>query len=382
MKIMKRISLIICLGILFSIGAFSAMAPAKFHIKGTIDKSFDGQLAILSLKIDGQTAIPTDTAVISQGQFSFEGNAYPVYLSSLAIEDKYGTRTCPELELVLEPGILSVSLSKDQSFVEGTPLNGIYREYQDSMKYFKTQIAQIEPQWENEVVIFPGTELERLYYTQGEYMINFAKRNYTNPLGKALFMRNLEIALIPMGLYISMSKKTVDELFAFVDDETRTHPRFITYKKVMEKARAASSLSGKKIGNFSFSTPSGKSKPIKAFIGKKEYVFLEFWVSWCGSCLSSIPKLKEIYAAHADKLEIVSISLDTDPASWRDALKAQKMPWPQLSASGGFDSDIAKAFGVKNIPFGLLVDKQGLVIAKISTTVVLESFFEQLTPKH
>lgn len=379
---MKKIILSICLGIIFSGEIFSSVPEGKFRIEGTIDPSFDGQLAILSLKNDYQTVIALDTSVIARGRFSFEGEEFLPNLSSLRIENKKGVQTRPELDLLLESGTISVSFSADKPYLAGTALNDAFREYQDSMTYFQAQIAKIEPEWGNEVIIFPGTKLEKLYYLQGEYMMNFTERNFTNPLGKALLMRNLEAGLIPTGLYISTSKKGVDELFAFVDGTTRKHPRFISYRKMMEKAKAASSMiSDLKIENFSFSTPGGKTQSLAGFIGKKEYVFLELWASWCGSCLASVPKLKEIYDTYADRLEIVSISLDTDRTSWLQALKTQQMPWPQLRDPKGFDGEMPKALGVENIPFGLLVDKKGMVIAKIHMPLVLKSFFVQSTSK-
>lgn len=37
-------------------------------------------------------------------------------------------------------------------------------EYLDSIRFYRAEIAKIEPKWENEIVIIPDTELERLYY--------------------------------------------------------------------------------------------------------------------------------------------------------------------------------------------------------------------------
>ena len=111
-------------------------------------------------------------------------------------EDKYGIKTRPELDLLLESGTISVSFDKDQPCMEGSPLNNIFMEYSHSTSFYRAEIAKIEPKWENEIVIIPDTELERLYYAQGEFMMNFTKQNFSNPLGKALFMKNLDIGII------------------------------------------------------------------------------------------------------------------------------------------------------------------------------------------
>jgi thiol-disulfide isomerase/thioredoxin len=52
----------------------------------------------------------------------------------------------------------------------------------------------------------------------------------------------------------------------------------------------------------------GKFKPVTEFAKGKVYV-VEFWATWCGPCVSSMPHLAEIQKSFADKgVQIVSIS--------------------------------------------------------------------------
>ena len=71
-----------------------------------------------------------------------------------------------------------------------------------------------------------------------------------------------------------------------------------------------------------------------------------------------------------DKIDIVSMSLDTNQKSWTNAMNKQNMPWQQIVDLKGYDSEIAKSFELKDkgIPFGLLLDKQGIIVRIISTT--------------
>ena len=333
-------------------------------------------MAILSIKDDYQKTTRSDTSIINTGNFSFAGNEYLDNLSSIIIEDKYGIKTRPELDLLLESGTISVSFDKDQPCMEGSPLNNIFMEYLDSTSFYRAEIAKIEPKWENEIVIIPDTELERLYYAQGEFMMNFTKQNFSNPLGKALFMKNLDIGIISTSLYLAVCEKKLDEIVDFVDNETRLHPRFTSLYSTMQKVKAAPVLIGMKVENFSLLTPKGNTVQLSEYLGKKDFVFLEFWASWCGPCLATIPKLKELYTEYSDNLEIVSISMDTKQASWTNALNQQNMPWPQFADLNGFESDIAKAFKIKGIPFGLLIDKQGFVVANIRGALALKLFLQ------
>lgn len=373
---MRKFIIIFCLGVIFSSESFSSLNNGKFRINGTISKSFDGQMAILSIKDDYQKTTRSDTSIINTGNFSFAGNEYLDNLSSIIIEDKYGIKTRPELDLLLESGTISVSFDKDQPCMEGTPLNNIFMEYLDSTSFYRAEIAKIEPKWENEIVIIPDTELERLYYAQGEFMMNFTKQNFSNPLGKALFMKNLDIGIISTSLYLAVCEKKLDEIVDFVDNETRLHPRFTSLYSTMQKVKAAPVLIGMKVENFSLLTPKGNTVQLSEYLGKKDFVFLEFWASWCGPCLATIPKIKELYTEYSDNLEIISISMDTKQASWTNALNQQNMPWPQFADLNGFESDIAKTFKIKGIPFGLLIDKQGFVVANIRGALALKLFLQ------
>ena len=100
---------------------------------------------------------------------------------------------------------------------------------------------------------------------------------------------------------------------------------------------------------------------------KGRYILLEFWASWCKPCRQEIPNIVEAYKSlKSSRFEIVGISMDTDRASWLDAVKNDGMHWVQLSDLKGIDNanPTAVAYSVSGVPVNYLINPEGKIVAK------------------
>ncbi len=99
---------------------------------------------------------------------------------------------------------------------------------------------------------------------------------------------------------------------------------------------------------------------------KGQVVLIDFWATWCGPCVQELPYLKTAYGRHhSEGFEIIGVSLDDGGRSaFRTFLERQDINWPQIHEGLGFDSSIARAFGVSSIPRSLLLDRDGVVLAR------------------
>ena len=116
----------------------------------------------------------------------------------------------------------------------------------------------------------------------------------------------------------------------------------------------------------------GNDVLLSDFFGKP--IVVNFWASWCGPCMQEMPHMVQLYQLyHTKGLGILGVSLDTDAEKWKNAVKQTGASWTQISELKK-NSEIAQMFGIEAIPFTLIVDKKGNVLAGGLTGTELEDF--------
>ena len=111
---------------------------------------------------------------------------------------------------------------------------------------------------------------------------------------------------------------------------------------------------------------------------KNEFVLVDFWASWCGPCIASFPKLKELYASYSNYgFEIVSISIDDDHDAWAEASEQYELPWINLGELKSHSGEVATSFGVIGIPKTYVLDNNSKIIEKDLSTSQLEDWLAE-----
>lgn len=109
-----------------------------------------------------------------------------------------------------------------------------------------------------------------------------------------------------------------------------------------------------------------EGKPFSLSETKGKVVLVEFWASWCMYCIGEIPYLRKNYDLyHGQGLEIIGVNMDTELDKGKQFVEQQAFPWanvhPSDLAALGFEAEFAQRLGISQIPFSILVDRDGNV---------------------
>ena len=148
----------------------------------------------------------------------------------------------------------------------------------------------------------------------------------------------------------------VQDLMKKIDEEEAE------MKAMQERAQA---VVGQKFQDLEEPDPDGNVHKLSEYLGRGNWVLVDFWASWCGPCKAEMPNVTEAYKKyHAKGFEIVGLSFDQQKEPWVQAIKDWDMPWIHLSDLKRWKTVASQVYGVQAIPDNILVDPEGTVVAR------------------
>ncbi len=99
---------------------------------------------------------------------------------------------------------------------------------------------------------------------------------------------------------------------------------------------------------------------------KSDYTLIIFWSSSCPHCNDMLPLINNICESSIDekKMQVITVSLDTDKDAWIAALKNGNYSWTNTSELKGWDSQVAIDYNIYATPTMFLLNKNKEIVAK------------------
>lgn len=143
----------------------------------------------------------------------------------------------------------------------------------------------------------------------------------------------------------------------------------------------ATASGSKKAPEIALKSPQGKVIKLSSLRGK--YVLIDFWASWCRPCRMENPNVVRLYKKYKDRgFTIYSVSLDQDAEAWKRAIASDGLEWPNhVSDLLGWNSSMPALYGFNGIPYTVMLDKEGNIIATGLRGATLEQKLVELLGK-
>ena len=335
---------------------------SSFQLKGTLSDSKAETLYLEKLGSAKQVII--DSVILDEnGNFEFTNYTPKIGFYRIKTNDKnFAMLVLDSADKVTITG--SVKDLGNTFKVEGSSETTIFIEYNNLSKSRDIKLDSLNKEFQvlmetNKMDSIRMDSLSAIFEAPYNSIINRTNTLMVDKISKNTNMYSsiMAIQALDPDKYSDLYKS----LDAGLSKKFPNDKNVIMFHEVVE--RMLSTNIGQFAPEISLPSPDGKEIALSSLKGK--LVLIDFWASWCGPCRKEMPNVIKIYSKFKNKgFEIYGVSLDQDKEKWMEAITKDGINWPQVSDLKYWDNVAARIYNVQGIPYTVLIDKDGKIIAK------------------